>query len=239
MALFPNQRPERSERQSWDFVRLSPGQSWRGFLAGPLVTVHCHVVGSVSKPCRRRFTHGELPCEICAEGITACYYRGYAPLWSETGSGWYTVLGERYLPRARELSHLDGVRVAKCLSRGCPVRLDRDLKAVGVLPASVSRAEQDLTPHLLTWWQDPLLIRWVQTRIPLGEPTLQSGDVVEDSTSAAGQEHAGQLAADTLSGHGAGEDVVALAGDCLPPALRERLRRSAGLPSTNGRHKNR
>lgn len=170
---FPNQAPAGGRSVAkWDFVKLGPGDSWKGWMAGPMVEVNCHHRGG-SHPCRHLFTCGKLKCADCKDGLPILW-RGYMPLWDENGSRWYTVIGERYREGALALKFLEYVRVWKMESRGNAVRVDSaSVKAPAPTAAIREREPADLTDFLLLVWKDRPLAQWLEAHPPK-EPKLDA-----------------------------------------------------------------
>jgi len=161
MALFASQPPRKRPDQSWDYVRLEPGKSWKGWCAGPTVTIYCHSTQRLTKACRQVFTNGDLSCPYCADGIEP-ELKCYVPLWSETGLRHAVIVGHRYSELAESVRLLQPVRVTKLVARGTPIRVEP--YPWTTLPPPIEpylQRAQDITPWMLKVWKDEAIKTWV------------------------------------------------------------------------------
>lgn len=163
MAEFRSQPPKKRIQQSWEYVKLEPGKSWRGWIAGPTVSVQCHSVGRNSKACRAEMTNGDLSCAYCIEGIESMG-KTYVPMWSENGIHSLVIVGERYRELAERCDHLQPVKVTKLIARGCPLRVEPMPWTTLNPPVDpVLQKPQDITKWCLVVWGDPLIREWLAT----------------------------------------------------------------------------
>lgn len=63
----------------WETVCPGKGESFRGFIAGPVSLHTCHYKNNASRPCRDIITKGKMLC-YCAKGMDARRQIGYMPM---------------------------------------------------------------------------------------------------------------------------------------------------------------
>lgn len=158
--MFESFQPFRKNQvPNYEYIKLVPGKSWDGFLAGPVVGVPSHFNdGTVG--CRRALTKNALTC-MCDGQEIETRWRGYVPLWDIEGVRWVIVMGDRYGPQAMRLKHMDQVRVTKTLGRGYPIRVEERVHCAKVPPLNkAERMPQDLRRWMARVWGDEQLEQW-------------------------------------------------------------------------------
>jgi len=171
-------RSRRAKKKSgveyWDWIKLEPGKSWKGWSAGPLVGVEVHHFDG-SKACRADLSNGALPCQLCKAGMPTIF-RGYVPLWDEGAIRHFSMVGQRYEKLALEIKLHQPVKVTKLVSRGCPIRIEYSHWSSLQPRLDASDAKpQDLKSWLLRIWGDEELEEWIRSH-PDDERSTIAGD---------------------------------------------------------------
>lgn len=179
MAKFPNQRAKKPQEISYEHVKIEPGKWWRGWLSGPVVTIHCHYDGKATRACRAEMTSGELACPWCANKVQPIL-KWYCPLWSEAGLRSVALAADRYREYTERLIVGEPVLVTKTLTKGCAIRVERSTwtKLAPPIPEA-DRGPQDLTPWLLRVWEDAELREWCERQCVVTPATPTSTSTSE------------------------------------------------------------
>lgn len=173
---FGNRRPERRQgRQTWTYIPIPPGSTFRGWKAGDPTWVQTHYCPT-SKPCREAFTDGELPCEV-----DHLKYRldetGYFPFYDQCGRPLVCIVREY----SAELIHAIRLHAPITITRGShhsdPIHVAASGSTVGYHSSDPARLRPaDIRDWLLTFWKDAELRAWWAARQTPGTPPAVAND---------------------------------------------------------------
>jgi hypothetical protein len=224
--MFCSRGPRRGNGTPyWDWLALALDRPFRAWLAGPIVGVEVHYAHG-SRACRRSITDGGMPCAFC-ESQMPTTWRGYVPLWDESGIRCVTLIGARYLPLAQTIPLLAPVHVTRTKRQGCPIKVEAHDWTTAFPPVTeAEKGSQDLRAWLLRLWKDKELAKWIAAHpdtqpapVELTPPKRVTKAERAATVNAAFAESVAKRAQGTLPGVESAADVI------------------AHLPSLNGRGK--
>lgn len=165
------------ENLRWTRVKIPPGCTHKGWLAGKTVVVTCHWTNDKSQPCYNLITKGKLDCPYCEIPKPLKKRKiGYTPLIGKTGKKEVVIVSEMMCPLINNIVIGQEVEFTRTVGPRDPLRI----KLTGFVEAGQAprklifgsddrpmRHGHDITPWLLTFWGD----RELQTFFDRLQPT--------------------------------------------------------------------
>lgn len=143
----------------WRCVSPKKEESVRGVLAGPVVPIITHYVGSRTVPCLEWISEGKLKCP-CEELAMGARRTAYVPVVTKDHEKLVVIVSDgtfRALEGTRPGSSIEVGR-GKCLRRPCYVKtIAPDTLGEHFVRKMREAAVHDIRPYLLHLWQLPEL----------------------------------------------------------------------------------
>lgn len=170
--MFEYQAPTpKGSHLVWEFIKLQPGQTVKGWINGPLVGLACHWDNG-TKPCRDKLTGSTLHCRYCKAEMKTGWV-GYLPFYDELGRKCVVAIGREMERSVNALSLGQAVKIGKGKWKTAKVTVQVNEWCVSPCPYfGRLRAPHDIRPWLLVLWKDAELTSHVGEQIGVSPPKM-------------------------------------------------------------------
>lgn len=145
--------------QRWLYCAVPNGSATVGWLAAHPYGAWVHIVGRVSKPCRRRMSGGALDCPLC--DVDLARWRGYTAFYSREYRRMFVMVGPDTREWVAGLEVHTQIEISRPKDSKAGVLIRDKIWRTAPLPASAERPREiDLTSFLLRLWGDQELLAW-------------------------------------------------------------------------------
>lgn len=172
--MFGSKEPgKEKKRATWSIPKWKDGGTFYGWIAGRMVGVYVHFV-KASKPCYWEITDEKLECPYCRI-MPVPDWRGYLPLYDESGTPMCVQIHPDMRPQIAELLLHAAVKVTKGKGKYDKVIVKADGWSGRYRPGNSGRhIGADVRPWLIhTLWKEQPLIDYFKEHTPAPLEPLQ------------------------------------------------------------------
>lgn len=170
--MFRNQKSKgKNDFLAWTIEKPRPGKFTEGWICGPMVGVNCHF-NDGSKPCRREFSCGELPCGRCTDG-ERLKWQGYVPYLDRSGRRLVCLIGVSMEEFVASIPYGSPVRFHKGEIEKSPIVVTvKDWAGFPCPYLGKLQVPHSIHRWLFNLWKDQELEKWFFAQPELDESQL-------------------------------------------------------------------
>jgi hypothetical protein len=170
--------PRANELLRFRRLKVEPGKSYRGWVAGPHFGCMCHHMGA-TKPCVKAITRGNRKC-ACENQILKVGWVGYLPHWDEHGRKMVVLFGVDSEQAVSRMTFGQPIKISKANYAAAPVLVYGDQWNTGPCPyVRGLRAQLCIKKWLINLWKVPEVEDYFKNQPVSAIPIPREGPVTE------------------------------------------------------------